>query len=83
MNNQDDGFFERCLGIVAELKVENEAQAIAKEVVLSEVEKLQNNWNELKKIVEEKVKTYPRQLNAPYVVILEKMQEIEGVVDND
>ena len=42
MNKEEKDFFERCVGIVAGLEVENEAQAIAKEVVLSEVEDLQN-----------------------------------------
>lgn len=39
--NKEEDFFERCVGIVAGLEVENEAQAIAKEVVLDEVENLQ------------------------------------------
>lgn len=46
MMNKEKDFFERCIGIVAGLEVENEAQAIAKEVVLDEVENLQQRIEE-------------------------------------
>jgi hypothetical protein len=48
MNEEEKDFFERCFGIVAGLEVENEAQAIAKEVVLDEVENLQQENHQLK-----------------------------------
>lgn len=53
--NKEKDFFKTCLNIVAGLEVKNESQAIAKEVVLNEVENLQeenkqlkDNWNKLK-----------------------------------
>ena len=60
MNEEEKDFFERCFGIVAGLEVGNEAQAIAKEVVLDEIENLQSqleqkedNWNKLKEWLKE------------------------------
>ena len=60
MNEEEKDFFQRCFGIVAGLEVENETQAIAKEVVLDEIENLQSQLeqkekqlNEIKEYVEE------------------------------
>ena len=53
MNEEENDFFERCFGIVAGLEVGNEAQAIAKEVVLDEVENLQQENKQLKHILDE------------------------------
>ena len=47
MKNENN-FFERCFGIVANLKVENENQIIAKEVVLDEIRNLQQENSQLK-----------------------------------
>ena len=52
MNKEEKDFLERCVGIVAGLEVENEAQAIAKEVVLSEVEDLQNRIDKAVEYIE-------------------------------
>ena len=53
--NKEKDFFKTCFNIVAGLEVTNEDQAIAKEVVLNEIEHLQqenkqlkDNWNKLK-----------------------------------
>lgn len=46
--NKEKDFFKTCFNIVAGLEVKNESQAIAKEVVLSEVEKLQQENKQLK-----------------------------------
>ena len=53
--NKEKDFFKTCFNTVAGLEVKNESQAIAKEVVLNEVENLQqenkqlkDNWNKLK-----------------------------------
>lgn len=53
MMNKKEDFFERCIGIVAGLEVENEAQAIAKEVVLDEVENLQQRIDKVNQIIDE------------------------------
>ena len=47
--NKEKDFFKTCFNTVAGLEVRNESQAIAKEVVLSEIENLQqenkhSNW---------------------------------------
>lgn len=57
--NKGKDFFKTCFNIVAKLDTKNENQVIAKEVVLSEVENLQqenkqlkDNWIELKNYLE-------------------------------
>ena len=59
---EEKDFFKTCFNTVAGLEVKNESQAIAKEVVLSEIENLQqenkqlkDNWNELKNYLEKKI----------------------------
>nr|DAZ26155.1 MAG TPA: hypothetical protein [Caudoviricetes sp.] len=53
--SKEKDFFKTCFNIVAGLEVKNESQAIAKEVVLSEIKNLEqknkqlkDNWNKLK-----------------------------------
>ena len=46
--NEEKDFFKTCFNTVAGLEVKNESQAIAKEVVLSEIENLQQENQELK-----------------------------------
>ena len=46
--NKEKDFFKTCFNTVAGLEVKNESQAIAKEVVLSEIENLQQENKELK-----------------------------------
>lgn len=72
MSKEEKNFFKTCFNIVAGLEVKNESQAIAKEVVLSEVENLQNNWNELKKYCKNNY------YGTTTVGVLERMQELEG-----
>ena len=40
--------------------------------------KLQNNWNELKKWLEEKMSVYEHQEASNFYVVFEKMQGLEG-----
>ena len=49
--NEEKEFFKTCFNIVAGLEVKNESQAIAKEIVLSEIENLQQKNQELKNII--------------------------------
>lgn len=53
MKEEEKDFFERCFGIVAGLEVQNEAQAIAKEVVLDEIEDLQSQLKEKEEVIKE------------------------------
>lgn len=46
--SEEKDFFKICFNTVAGLEVKNESQAIAKEVVLSEVEQLQQENQQLK-----------------------------------
>ena len=50
---EEKDFFKTCFNTVAGLEVKNESQAIAKEVVLSEIENLQQENKQLKKVIEE------------------------------
>ena len=53
--NKEKDFFKTCFNIVAGLDVKNESQAIAKEVVLSEVENLQQENRKQKEIINEAI----------------------------
>ena len=46
-------------------------------VLLDYIEQLQNNWNELKKFVEEKMSDYEHKEASNFYVVFEKMQELE------
>lgn len=50
--NKEKDFFKTCFNIVAGLDVKNESQAIAKEVVLSEVENLQQENKHQKEVID-------------------------------
>ena len=52
MNKEEKDFFKTCFNTVAGLEVKNESQAIAKEVVLSEIENLQQENKILKENAE-------------------------------
>lgn len=86
--NKEKDFFKTCFNTVARLEVKNESQAIAKEVVLSEVKnleqenkKLKDNWNKLKEFIVESNKTLCWTNN--YDSILGKMEELQGSDNND
>ena len=49
--NEEKDFFKTCFNTVARLEVKNESQAIAKEVVLSETERLEQENQQLKEII--------------------------------
>ena len=51
--NKEKDFFKTCFDTVAGLEVKNKSQAIAKEVVLSEIENLQQENKQLKEVIEE------------------------------
>lgn len=50
--NEEKDFFKTCFNIIAGLEVKNESQAIAKEVVLDEIENLQQENQQLKEKIE-------------------------------
>ena len=51
--NKEKDFFKTCFDTMAGLEVKNESQAIAKEVVLNEVENLEQENKKLKEIIKE------------------------------
>lgn len=53
--NKEKDFFETCFNTVAGLEVKNESQAIAKEVVLSEVENLQQQVKKQKEVIDKAI----------------------------
>lgn len=92
MNKKKD-FFKTCFNTVAGLEVKNESQAIAKEVVLSEIENLQennkrlkDNWDELKKWVNKHYEYYINEEDyiggrLCFTDMKNKMQELEQESD--
>lgn len=53
--NKEKDFFKTCFNIVVELEVKNESQAIAKEVVLSEIENLQEENKKQQEIIDKAI----------------------------
>ena len=53
--NKEKDFFKTCFNIVVELEVKNESQAIAKEVVLSEIKNLQQENRQLKETIDKAI----------------------------
>ncbi len=76
--NEEKDFFKTCFNTVVGLEVKNESQAIAKEVVLSEIENLQQENKQLK----EKIEYLERSNNRREDTILEQRQEISNLEDN-
>ena len=54
--NKEKDFFKTCFNTVAGLEVRNESQAIAKEVVLSKIENLQQENKQLKDVIDKAIK---------------------------
>ena len=92
--NKEKDFFKTCFNTVAGIEVKNESQAIAKEVVLSEIENLQqenkqlkDNWIKLKEIAKSQSGFKKRAdlkggLWFEIDDLLDKMQELEQGSDN-
>lgn len=53
--NKEKDFFKTCFNTVAGLEVKNESQAIAKEVVLSEIENLQEENKKQQEIIDKAI----------------------------
>ena len=58
--SEEKDFFKTCFNTVASLEVTNESQAIAKEVVLNEIEQLKQENKQLKEIYKELFNTYQK-----------------------
>lgn len=75
--NEEKDFFKTCFNTVTGLEVKNESQAIAKEVVLSEIEnlqqenkKLKDNWNELRK---QEINRFNKTQDVQFLYVLQDM----------
>lgn len=90
--NEEKDFFKTCFNTVAGLEVKNESQAIAKEVVLSEIENLQKGIEHLDWVnchlrktnekLKERIAYLERSNNRREGTILEQRQEISDLEDN-
>lgn len=87
--SEEKDFFKTCFNTVAGLEVKNESQAIAKEVVLSEIENLQqankqlkDNWAELKKYIKTEIPEDVFIDTEWFVAILDKMLELERGIND-
>ena len=54
--NKEKDFFKTCFDTVAGLEVKNKSQAIAKEVVLSEIKNLEQQAQKQKEVIDKAVK---------------------------
>lgn len=69
---KDKDFFKQCFDTVAGLNVENESQAIAKEVVLNEIEDLEQALLEIKEYIEKKKDATPYVIRTDILDIVNK-----------
>ncbi len=82
MKSEKD-FFKTCFNTVASLEVKNESQAIAKEVVLSEIEQLQQENNQLKLINQEhqqingELRQANKLLNEQYIRLYKDYEQLK------
>ena len=53
--SEEKDFFKTCFNTVAGLEVKNESQAIAKEVVLSEIETLEQQCKKYKELIDKAI----------------------------
>ena len=53
--SEEKDFFKTCFNTVAGLEVKNESQAIAKEVVLSEIETLEQQCKKQKEVIDKAI----------------------------
>ena len=72
---------KEAINVVSALDVKSEYGAIAKEMILSEIDQLTNNWNELEEWLKENEKICKENDNNVAVnfinVVLDKMKEIK------
>lgn len=79
--NKEKDFFKTCFNIVVELEVKNESQAIAKEVVLREIENLEQENKKLNGAIQ----TYDILLKANVEEnkqLKDKLSKIETLIIN-
>lgn len=86
--SKEKDFFKTCFNTVASLEVKNESQAIAKEVVLSEIEQLQQENNQLKLINKEhqqingELRQANKLLNEQYIRLYKEYEQVKEDIRN-
>lgn len=70
--NEEKNFFKTCFNTVAGLEVKNESQAIAREVVLSEIEHLEQQVKKQKEVIDEAINLNEKIKHFVYENLLEK-----------
>ncbi len=78
--NKEKDFFKTCFNTVASLEVTNESQAIAKEVVLSEIENLEQQVKKQKEVIDKAIEYIENDLKSflysiEYKTLLEILKE--------
>ena len=78
--NKEKDFFKTCFNTVAGLEVKNESQAIAKEVVLSEIENLQQENKILKENAENNDKVIDK-VNWENQLLKKENKQLKNLID--
>ena len=81
--SEEKDFFKTCFNTVAGLEVKNESQAIAKEVVLSEIETLEQQCKKQKEVIDKAINNsqywidYYTRLNSDERIALRLQENID------
>ena len=81
--SEEKDFFKTCFNTVAGLEVKNESQAIAKEVVLSEIETLEQQCKKQKEVIDKAINNsqywidYYTKLNSDERIALRLQENID------
>ena len=78
--SEEKDFFKTCFNRVAGLEVKNESQAIAKEVVLSEIETLKQQCKKQKEVIDKTTNMINDYLKDEYSIYTEKEIEVDLIV---
>ena len=82
--NKEKDFFKTCFNTVAGLEVKNESEAIAKEVVLSEIERLEQENKQLKEKLDKYENPEDMTLFAMWCTekVKEENQKLQTIANN-
>lgn len=78
--SEEKDFFKTCFNIVAGLEVKNESQAIAKEVVLSEIETLEQQCKKYKEAIDKAIEFTNKKWGTWCTHHLEYMTELQNIL---
>ena len=78
--DKEKDFFKTCFNTVAGLEVKNESQAIAKEVVLSEIETLEQQCKKQKEVIDKTTNMINDYLKDDYSIYTENEIEVDLIV---